>query len=212
MSNINLQWIVDNFSKTSAVIYDIGCADLCGDSAAFKSVLPDATIHAFECAEVWRQHNQSYAPILNLNYHHIAVSDNCDGVVFYPSIKNKDQQWPWSGSIYYPNDYLSSVGLKFGEGYFVPSTTLTEFCKNNTTPDFIHIDAQGAEYAIFKNMTIKPKAIWAEISEFHLYDTAVTYPQFNEMMLNYGYIQKYLDNHDTLYVRDDINLTEYIDK
>lgn len=210
MSDINLQWLVDNFSNRDIVIFDIGCADVSGDSKLFKTLLPNAEVYAFECSETWREHNILHAEQANIHYFHVAMSDNTEGVTFYPSANYQEQTWPWSGSIYKPSDYLDSVGLKFGEAYTVPSITLNQFCsEHNVTPNFIHIDAQGAEYNIFKDMQIRPEAIWAEISEFHLYDTGVTYNEFNQMMLNYGYQQKYLDTHDTLYVLDTVNFTEY---
>lgn len=211
MSDINLQWLVDNFSDRHAVFFDIGCADVGGDSLMFKTLFPLAQVYAFECASYWKEHNIEQARLNGIHYFHIAIADHCNGVTFYPSENNhENEQWPWSGSMYAPGEHLNSVGLKFGESYTVPSTTLNMFCdEHNVTPNFIHIDAQGAEHAIFKNMNVRPEAIWAEISEFHLYDTGVTYDDFNQMMLSYGYEQKYLDNHDTLYVHSSMNFTAY---
>lgn len=212
MSNINYAWLADNLPDNS-VIFDIGCADLGGDSRMFRLYFPESRVYAFECSNYWKEHNEHLANELDINYYHMAMADHNNGVSFYASDTNNEQQWPWSGSIYQPWEYLDSIGLKFNKPYTVPSTTLNEFCsEHNVTPDFIHIDAQGAEYSIFKNMTIRPKVIWTEISEFHLYDTKVTYDEFNNMMLNYGYIQKYVDNHDSLYVRSDLNFTEYSPK
>lgn len=210
MSDINLQWLLENF--TDPVIFDIGCADIGGDSAMFRMYFPQGKIYAFECSQYWKEHNEKLASQLGIKYFHLAMADHSNGVTFHPSVKNhEDTTWPWSGSIYQPGDYLDSIGLKFDEGYTVPSTTLNEFCtKYEVYPDFIHIDAQGAEYSIFKDTIIRPKAIWAEISEFHLYDTKVTYDEFNDMMLSHGYIQKYLDNHDSLYVHNDVNFTDYV--
>ena len=210
MSDINLQWLVDNFSNKKSVIFDVGCADVNGDSTVFKKLIPDSEVYAFECSQTWKEHNEYHAKNNGIHYFHVAMSDNTDGVTFYPSDKNNEQDWPWSGSTCKPGKYLDSVGLKFAEPYTVPSVTLNQFCREHEVfPDFIHIDAQGAEYIIFKDMTVRPLAIWAEISEFHLYDTGVTYDMFNEMMLRYGYEQKYLDSHDTLYVLDVANLSDY---
>jgi FkbM family methyltransferase len=209
MSDINLQWLTDNFSNRPIVIYDIGCADIVGDSQSFKLTFPQAEIYAFECSHYWKEHNTLHASNMGIHYHHIAIADHCNGVTFYPSDKNYEQEWPWSGSIYSPDSNLVNVGLTFGEAYTVPSTTLNEFCKEHPTPNFIHIDAQGAEYSIFKDMEVYPEAIWAEIGAFHLYDTSITCEQFNDMMLSKGYIQKYIDHNDALYVYNDTNFTEY---
>lgn len=211
MSDINLQWLVDNLSNRDVTIFDIGCADVGGDAYTFKALFPNAEVYAFECGEYWRDHNTMLAEQGNIHYFHIAMADHTNGVTFYPSEKNNEEQsWPWSGSIYQPSDYLKSVGLLFGEGYTVPSTTLNLFCtEHNVVPTFIHIDAQGAEYSIFKDMTIRPEIIWAEISEFHTYETGTTYDNFNNLLIDLGYDQKYMDNHDALYVRNDLKFTDY---
>lgn len=208
MSDINLQWLADNFADRNIVIYDIGCGQQ-GDSHAFKSLFPHAAVYAFECSQYWKEQNISYASENGIHYHHIAIADHCNGVTFYPSATYRGQEWPWSGSIYAPNIDPLKGGLTFGEAYTVPSTTLNEFCKEHPAPNFIHIDAQGAEYSIFKDMEICPEVIWAEIGAFQLYDTNVTYEQFNDMMLSKGYIQKYINHNDALYVHCDTNFTDY---
>ena len=207
MSDINLQWLADNFSD-NIVIYDIGCGNLT-DAQAFKLLFSQAEVYAFECSHYWKELNTLHASQSAIHYHHIAIADHCNGVTFYPSDKMRGRDWPWSGSVYAPGSHLVNNGLTFGEAYTVPSTTLTEFCKEHPAPNFIHIDAQGAEYSIFKDMEVYPEAIWAEISAFHLYDTSITYEQFNDMMLSKGYIQKYIDNNDALYVHGDTNFTDY---
>jgi FkbM family methyltransferase len=211
MSDIKLKWLADNFSTEPCVIFDIGCADVTGDAATFSQLL-NSRVYAFECSHSWKEHNELYAKQLGIEYFHVAIADHNDGVVFHPSDKNQEQEWPWSGSIYKPTEYLSSTGLTWKETYTVPSITLNDFCAtHNVVPDFIHIDAQGAEYSIFKDMKICPKVIWAEISAFEIYETETSYQEFNDMMLSYGYNQEYSDNHDALYVLDSLNFTSYID-
>lgn len=211
MSDINLNWLIDNFSNKHAVIYDIGCADIMTDANQFKELVSNSIVYAFECAEHWKMYNTLMADKLGIHYYHIAMAGHNDGVTFYPSEKNHEQDWPWSGSIFTPDDHLVNAGLTFGETYSVPSITLTEFCKDHPVPNFIHIDAQGAEYTIFKDMQIRPDVIWAEISAFHLYDTNVTYKQFDEMMKSHGYSQEYLSDQDALYILTPSNFTSYPD-
>lgn len=210
MTAINIQWLKQNFVEPIC-IFDIGCADIGSDTMMFSDMFPNSIIYAFECANCWKENNIRLAALRNnINYYHVAMAGHSDGVSFYPSMSNHDKEWLWSGSIYKPGQYLNKIGLEFGEPYIVPSVTLDEFCnEQNVIPNFIHIDAQGAEYSIFKNMKIRPQVIWAEISAFHLYDTDTTYSEFNDMMISYGYEQKYLDNNDTLYIRNDLNFTDY---
>ena len=73
-----------------------------------------------------------------------------------------------------------------------------------------HIDAQGAEYRIFSAIgDFKPKVIWAEVSEFNMYKTGVTYTDFCDLLSNYGYSMKHKDKHDALYILNDFKTTDY---
>ena len=210
MSNLNLNWIKENFQDKDIVVFDIGCADM-GDTVRIKEFIPYAVFYAFECASVWYESNLKVASAHNINYFHLALSD-VDGVqTFYPSDVYQGEAWPWSGSVCKPGEYLQSDMWKWGEGYNVPSITLETFCnKHNVVPDFIHIDVQGAEYKVFSKLgSIRPKCIWAEISEFTNYETGIDYNTFHELMVGYGYRQLYKDNWDSLYVHKDLNCSDY---
>lgn len=207
MSEINVAWVAENFSE-NCVIFDIGCADL-GDTTTFKTLLPDNSYYAFECSLFWKEQNEQRAPQLGINYFHVAMSDHTDGVQFYPSDIHEGQEWNWSGTTFKPGQVAN---LTWGEPYTVDSTTLNEFCKtHNVVADFVHIDVEGAEFAVLNNMdhSIRPKAIWAEICILALHDTNTNYTKFNQMMNDQGYTQIYISNHDALYVRNDVELTPY---
>jgi hypothetical protein len=107
----------------------------------------------------------------------MAMSDTVGTLTFYPSAVLDGQEWPWSGSVCEPGPNLLNERWKWGNGYTVPSTTLEAFCTEyNVSPDFIHIDVQGAEYKVFSAIgNLRPSIVWAEISEFHMYKTGTTY-------------------------------------
>jgi FkbM family methyltransferase len=192
------------------IVFDVGCADM-GDTLKLKAALPRATIYAFECASVWLNPNLKAAVDNNINYFHLALSDVNGTQTFYPSNVYQGEEWPWSGSVCKPGEYLQNDTWEWGEGYTVPSTTLETFCsEHDVTPDFIHIDAQGAEYKVFSKLgSIRPKCIWAETSEFTNYETGVDYKAFHELMVGYGYRLLYKDNWDSLYVHKDLNCSDY---
>jgi FkbM family methyltransferase len=207
MSEINKQWLAENFPK-NCNIFDIGCADM-GDTMRFKELMPNNRFYAFECSQAWLTNNLRYAKEYGINYFHIAMSDHCNGVQFYPSENWKGKDWNWSGTTFKPG---IQEGMQWGEPYSVESTTLNEFCKTHcVVPDFIHIDVEAGEYAVLNNMepTFRPKAIWAEICILSLHDSKVDYHKFNDMMLGQGYTQVYISGQDALYVRNDVNLTSY---
>ena len=211
MSNLNLNWIKENFQDKNIVVFDIGCANM-GDTLRMKESLPHAIFYAFECAEVWRESNSKKAPAHEINYFHLALSDVDGTQTFYPSNIFQGEKWPWSGSVCKPGEYLQNDTWEWGEGYTVPSTTLETFCNDhNIIPNFIHIDVQGAEYKVFSKLgTIRPKCIWAETSEFHNYETGVDYETFHNLMVNYGYQQIYKDDWDSLYILKNLKFTDYI--
>jgi FkbM family methyltransferase len=207
MSELSLPWLSENFLKNN-VIFDVGCADM-GDTVTWKSLLPDNTYYAFECSQAWKEHNEHTAAQLGINYFHVAMSDHCDGVQFYPSDKCDGKEWHWSGTTFEPG-HLDN--LQWGSPYTVASTTLNEFCKtHDITPDLVHIDVEGGEFAVLNNMdpTVRPKAIWAEICILSLHNTNTNYDKFNAMMLSQGYTQIYISTQDALYVRHDVSLTKY---
>ena len=210
MSNLNLNWIKENFQNTNIVVFDIGCANM-GDTIKMKAAISHGVFYAFECAEVWHESNLKKALVHKINYYHLALSD-IDGIeIFYPSNVFQGNALPWSGSVCKPSEYLQSDDWKWGDGYTVPSTTLETFCKDhNVVPDFIHIDVQGAEYKVFSKLgNIRPRCIWAETSEFHNYETGVDYETFHSLMVNYGYQQIYKDHWDSLYILNNLKFTDY---
>lgn len=212
MLEISHEWLKKNF--TNPIIFDIGCADLC-DTVSLKNSLPKAQIHAFECLDYFRESNTVLAQRYNINYQHVAISEIDGFVDFYPSDELNGKKWPWSGSVCKPNEILyNNPEWKWGEKIRVKSKSLKTICDElNLIPDIIIIDTQGAETRILQSLEfIKPKIIWAEISEFKNYDTKTTYQEFVNLMLSFGYIEIAKDKleHNALYKLNNIKLTEYL--
>jgi FkbM family methyltransferase len=211
MSKINLNWLKNSFNVTHPVIFDIGCANM-HDSIMFKKHIQNSSVYAFECEDVWKPQNLITAKENNINYFHLAISHDDNPIVFYRSDTLNSEPWQWSGSIFPPADGLLTDVWKWKKSYTVNSISLNTFCKKyNVTPDFIHIDAQGAEYSIFKNLEpdYRPSIIWAEISAFSMYHTGVSYNDFYQLMISLGYHEIYKDSDDALYVINN-NYAPYI--
>jgi hypothetical protein len=105
----------------------------------------------------------------------------------------------------------------YGDPVTIDSIRLETFCKeHNITPDFIHIDVEGAELKVFQNIgEYKPKCIWAEIGAFQCYDSNTSVYEFNQLMTNMGYYMVYGppdNNSDALYCLSDFKITPYIPK
>lgn len=210
MSEFNIEWAKQVFNN-ECVIFDIGCADL-HDTLKFRQAFPEATIFAFECENDWKERNFIVSKETNINYFHVAVSD-VDGIVdFYPTDTFDNQKWRWSGSIMKPGNELYNERWTWGKSYEVGAISLNTICKtHNIKPDLIHIDAQGAEYSIFKNIDKEncPSVIWAEVSEFHRYETGVTYEEFCLMLNGYGYEERFKNAHDSLFILKDFKTINY---
>jgi len=216
MSDINTNWLIENFGDKAMSIFDIGCAAVDGDAAMFKQLLPNATIYAFECADVWKERNTSEAKRRGINYFHIALSDSNETVTFYPSATYNGETWPYSGSICKPNKTEVPAGtFVWGEPQTVNTMRLDTFCStHDVTPNFIHMDVQGAEYKVLSNIgNHRPWAIWAEVNEFeNCYDTNTTYTMFSQLLQDLGYIKIYSNNIDELYVLNKLTVTPYNEK
>lgn len=210
MSNFNFNWLKENFQNKKVTIFDIGCASMF-DTLKMKELLPDASVYAFECANVWLESNLIKAEQNNIKYFHLAISDTNGIETFYPSSVFEGREWPWSGSLCSPGENLKNEKWLWGKGYTVETITLDAFCSmHQVEPDFIHIDVQGAEYKVFSCLgNIRPKCIWAEVSEFHNYETGTDYDTFYNLMMQFGYQQVYIDHWDALYVHNNASLSKY---
>lgn len=208
MSEFNIEWAKQVLPENS-VIFDIGCADM-WDSIQFRNAFPKSKIYAFECADSWKNENIERAKYHDINYFHYAVSDADGTESFFPSKMLKNEPWPWSGSILEPDAPLLNQEWVWDTPVIVNSISLNTFCeKHKIIPKLIHIDAQGAEFKIFKNMKecYLPDIIWTEISSIQLYKTNITYNDFKKLMLQKEYKQIYEDKDDSLFVKQHLNST-----
>lgn len=205
MSNFNYTWLLKNFDD-ELIVFDIGAGDL-GDTMRMRSCLPKAKIYSFECRKEWLEPNLFHSVRHGIHYVHSAVSDHDGHLEFYPSDRLNGQEWPWSGSI-----FRSSLReFDWGKPYTVNSIRLDSFCKNfNLSPDFVHIDVQGAEQKVFSALgDHKPKCIWAEISAFSQYDCGTSEKEFYKFMDSIGYVKVCQVGGDALFRYKDFIVTTY---
>lgn len=211
MSDINLNWITSNFGHKSSIIFDIGCACL-HDSIQMLNHT-QGLVFAFECNPVFQNSNIERAKDYSrLKYHHVAISDKDGTEEFTASCQLDGQEWNVSGSLFAPDEPLRNKQWRWKEPISVPARSIESICAEyGVVPDFIHIDAQGAEYKILKSLPdyIRPKAVWSEITEFQRYSTGVTAEGFETLMMNLGYKNIFQGKYDNLYVYKDFNLSYY---
>lgn len=190
------------------VIVDIGAADL-SHSVAFRNMFSDAKIYSVEPDKFYETKNDENSERFNINLTKGVVSNTNGRVLFFPSTSyGKMPIWPGSGSIYKPNHEVIEKkynGLRFDEtGYEVESYTWRGFIslKGIKKVDWLHIDAQGAEFDIINGITeCMPEYIWAETCEFDTYFTGKTEDDFHAMMREKGYFSIYNDGADTFYIK-----------
>ena len=213
MSFLNLEWIKENFDKDNFVFFEVGSAYI-DTSIQVRSLMPNATIYAFEAANHWHESNEPAVIEKQIHYIKCAVSDVDGEILFYPSETQYGKPHPWSGSIFelYKGPGQFDHGKEYGKPYTVKSIRLETFCKeHNVCPDVIHIDVEGAELKVFQNIgEFKPKAVWAEVSAFGHYATGTSYEEFNSYMTSIDYRLVFETHNDGLYCLTDITTTPYI--
>lgn len=207
MTILNLNWLKENFNYENITIFDIGCAGM-EMALAARSMLPLAKIYAFEAYDLWHEQNIIKASNNNINYCKSAVCDTDGTSLFYPSLKQNNDTHFLSSSIFRPTQLWGKV---YGDPYEINCIRLETFCKEfNLTPDFIHIDVEGAELKVFQNIgKYKPKCIWAEVCAFDCYDTNTTEAKFDLLMTELGYYKAYSDNKDALYCQSGFEIAPY---
>lgn len=200
MSDFNLEWLEENFHNKKITFYNVGCADLTNDSLRFHVTLPTAMVYSFECAEFWREQNFIKSKNYQLHYLHKAVS-HCDSKVTFHTGK-----WEYDGTLTKQLDTIYSE-------HEVESITINTFCKFNPRPNILHIDAEGEEFNIIRNVLPKnmPEVIWLENNEY--YNDENFYPT-----IPYAHLYNFLTQknytaikcqYDTLFLCNNLKLTQY---
>jgi FkbM family methyltransferase len=217
MSFLNTNWVVDNFKNNDFTFFEIGLAGIVQSvSYKLKEAIPSGKFYTFEAAKYWHEHNIEVAKNIGIEYIQCAVCDTDGEILFYPSLTQNGEPHLWSSSIFQLDMTPGSNTFNklYGEPYLVKSIKLETFCKEfNITPDFIHIDVEGAEFKVFKNMgEYKPKCIWAEVGAFKHYDTKTNFEEFNSYLESIGYYLVFIDSNnpnDALYCLNEFKITNY---
>jgi len=198
--------------REKIVIVDIGAADL-SHSVRFRQKFGwDIKIYAMEPDLHYQPANISHSKAFHIEYSPcLMVGDDRKEVRFYPSVSYERVAtglWSGSGSIYKPNQEVIDKlypTLTFDEvGYEICSYSWDAFVETNKIEkvDYLHIDAQGAEYEILKAATkALPDFIFAEISDFETYHTGVKLVDFDYMMFQKGYVLIATDEANALYLK-----------
>jgi FkbM family methyltransferase len=212
MSYVSLDFLKENFSDQKIVFFDIGCCNL-WDTKDFVSVLPDATFYAFEPLKDYYEINLERCVEYGVNFFNYAMSDVNGEILFYPSEKQGEQEQLQSSSIFKPT--IRNV-VSYGEPYMVKSVTIESFCeKHKTSPDFIHIDVEGAEYNVFMGLgKHRPKGIWVEMIGYRYYqngrsdrnDFDKIDNELDKLLRSYGYEVAFQSDNDSLYLHKDVEL------
>jgi len=208
MSDLNFDWVKNNFDE-DLIFFEVGCMNM-NDTVRLRQTMPKAKIYTFEASKDWLITNLILA--IDYGFHHFptAVSDIDGEVNFRSSISQYGHQHLDSGSIFdlNPDDRQGKV---YTDPYRVKSVRLETFCDRlNITPDFIHIDVEGAEYKVFQNIgKHKPKCVWAEVCTFEHYATGITRKQFDELMYSIGYDKIYNAERDSLYCLKEHKVSPY---
>lgn len=212
MSDLNLEWVQENFTDHDMVLLNIGSADISDDSLRFSIALPYAKIYSFECSDHWKKSNFEKAIQYNLNYEHKAVS-YFDGITtFFEGLHTANDDWQYRGRIADPA--LHQDTRNWSNGQTVETISLNSWCKQkNIVPTFLHIDAELEEYNILKNLKDEycPDGIWLEYQDSYRDQdqTFVDFSVLDKLLHDKNYIRIY-KGLDVLYVKGTKTVTNYI--
>jgi FkbM family methyltransferase len=212
MSLINLNFLKENFNDEKIIFFDIGCADLY-DTKDFAKILPNAEIYAFEPLKNHYDICTKRAIEYGVKFFNYALSNINGDILFYPSKKQGQLKQLQSSSIF---KKTTRNIVSYGKPYLVKSVTIEAFCNdNNISPDFIHIDVEGAEYNVFMKLgEHRPKGIWVEMIGYRYYQNGrsdrseiedIDY-ELDDLLKSYGYYAAFQSNDDWLYLHKDAEL------
>jgi FkbM family methyltransferase len=214
MSNLNLQWIQENFTDPGMVLLNIGSADITDDSLRFSVALPYAKIYSFECSDHWKKSNLEKATHYKLNYEHKAVSYFDGFTTFFEGSVEASSHWRYRGQLTDPK--LTNDSTLQNNGKTVEVISLNTWCKQkDISPTFLHIDVEGEEYNILKNLNDEyfPDAIWLEYKDSYRdhEQNFVDFSTLDNLLCDKKYTRIYKRYNDVLYVKKTKKVTEYVE-
>ena len=210
MSNLNLQWVNENFPG-ELNFFNIGCADLTDDSLRFSLALPNHKIYSFDAADTWIKSNQEKAKLYDLHFEAKAVSF-FDGPAYFYNTDPCHDLWQYTGQL------INKTLIKPNEKYILSTVdviSLNSYCQQHQiVPHFLHIDAEHEEYNILKDLKEEfwPWAIWLEHDEFY-HDgigRLVGFDRLDQLLIDRGY-KKIHQSLDVLYVKCPGGVSEYVE-
>lgn len=200
MTNFCTQWLLDICTPQSLII-DIGSYNG-AEVIMFRQHFPQATVWGFEASPRNYARSRSHLGEDNarMRLFHAAVSDTDGEGMFYDSVGEADG----SGSILPPTaKRLEHYSMVFGGGVPVKFVRIDTLCKENNIEkiDFIHMDAQGAEYKILQGMgDYRPTAIFLEVGEEEMYHGARSDIELTAYLETLGYKLERRCEFDNFYV------------
>ena len=207
MSELNLQWVAENFNKPQTILLNIGCADLTDDSLRFSLAVPNLVVYSFECAEKWRESNITKSKLFNLHYEHKAISCHSGTAKFYTQdskFATINTTWQYTGTF---------IKHPIWQEETVEMITLNQWChQHQIIPDFFHIDVESEEYNILKDLDSQfwPDGIWLEFQYQYRNgnDGFVNFSVLDDLFKSRGYNNLY-QGADVLYVKNNYPVTPY---
>ena len=204
---MNLDWIIENFGY-EFTLFNVGCAGLHCELVPLKKKAPKSKLYGFECNNFWLWDNIEFSYTFGIYYFHIGISSiEIEKYFRHKILPDSTEEDAYSGTFY---QSLSSSRV-YKDGNLVKMTRLDTICRSfDLSIDFLWIDAEGSEYEIIESLgDYRPKAIWAEIHGFGLYDNGKSFLDFEKKLESLGYERLYKNDADALYGRKNLSFTPY---
>lgn len=178
------------------LIFDIGSFDG-GDSIRYAEMYPDAHVYALEADPDIFAKSPKHPRVTFIN---AAVSDFCGDADFYQCKDGNP-----SGSLYKATELCKTTHAHIVFDHAVVKTkvfTVKSLCEQFGCPDFIHMDVQGAAFAVTKGFgKFRPKLVLAETNLSDMYHGADRPGEVNVHMSKMGYDRMPSHDLNAVYLR-----------
>jgi 2-O-methyltransferase len=189
----NIFPLLAKYLPEDAIIVEAGAFDG-RDTKKLSTLLPKATIHAFEpVPEIFAELKAQTVSFTNIHRYQSALSNKTGATTFYmaehPKRPGKICQ---AGTLMPPKERLAKSPIVYPKTITVPTITLDDWAHENSIKkvDFLWLDLQGHELAVLTASTrLLPSIslIFLEVNFIEAYQDQPSYHEIDEWLRNKGF-------------------------
>lgn len=189
----NIFPILKEHLSENSVIIEAGAFDG-RDTKKLSTLLPNATIHAFEpMPEIFQELVAQTMSHPTINRYPVALSNKTGTTLFYVAENpKKPGKICQAGTLMAPKERLNKSPIIYPKTIQVPTITLNDWASKNSISkvDFMWLDLQGHELAVLKaagDLLKNTKLIYIEVNFIEAYEGQPSANQIDDWLKNQGF-------------------------